>query len=80
MILVHLFMEIMVDTGKRPPGPREEVFDRLMQSALVAFESQHILATLLDDLRRNLTLTTHGIRSQKLQQFGIAVISGRQHA
>ena len=51
-----------------------------MQSALVAFESQHILATLLDDLRRNLTLTTHGIRSQKLQQFGIAVISGRQHA
>jgi len=40
-------------------------------------ESQHILATLVDDLPRNLTLTTHGIdgneatgQFQKLQQLG----------
>ena len=71
MTLVHIFIEIM-----------QEVFDRLMQNALVAFESQHILATLVDDLRRNLTLTTHGIDGneatspfQKLKQLRGAVIS-----
>ena len=58
MIPVPIFIEIMLDTGKLTRlGHREEVFDRLMQSALVAFESQHILATLVNDLPCNLTLT-----------------------
>ena len=64
-------MEIMVDTGKRPPWATvKKSLTALMQSALVAFESQHILATLLDDLRRNLTLTTHGIRSRSSSNSG----------
>lgn len=53
----------MIDGGKCTGlGYREKVLDRLVPGTLVAFEWQHILRTLIDDLRGNLTLTTHGIK------------------
>jgi len=74
MVLVHFFIEGIVDTGKLIGlGHREEILDRLVQGMLVAFESQHVLRTLVDELGGKPALTTHGIEGDdatgQLQQL-----------
>jgi hypothetical protein len=62
MVFVQLFGVVVPHVGKGGLlGHREELLDRLLEVALVAFEPQHIVAALGDNLLGDGALAAHGI-------------------
>ena len=74
MVFVHLFDVVMSQVGEVGLlGHHEEILDRLLEGALVAFESQQIVAAVGDYLLGQGALAAHGINSDEaaleFQQF-----------
>ena len=78
MIAIHAFRKAMRDAPEPDlSGIFEEKLNLLLQRPVVAFQGEYVIASLVDDLLRNLFLAAHSVHGhnttrqlQQLQQLG----------